>query len=314
MTEFGLIDRISAILASTLPKTSKRVERGIGDDAAVLTPSRGRPLLCSDMMVEGVHFDLSFASAEDVGHKALASALSDIAAMNGRPVAALVSLAIPKTRSHDFIDGFYRGAAALCAEVSCEIVGGDLSSSPNGIVIDVACYGETDQPILRAGAKPGDVVAVSGHPGASAAGLHQLKAKSKPVESLRLAHLRPKPRFDLLAAPDFAVHCTSMIDISDGLASELAHLATSSDLGFEIQSSAIPLHPDAISIADRDRALEWALSGGEDYELLATFMPGAALPPGFTQIGRAVAGGLTLVQPDGSKMTLTPRGFDHFSS
>lgn len=310
MTEFDMIDRISALL----PKPSKRVDLGIGDDAAILGKPRARPLLCSDMMVEGVHFDLSFATPEDVGHKALASALSDIAAMNGTPIAVLVSLAVPKARAEDFIEGFYRGAAALCAIANCDIVGGDLSACPDRIVIDVACYGESQQPLLRSGAKPGDLVAVSGHPGASAAGLHLLKTKSNANEELKLAHLRPKPRFDLLDSPDFALVCTSLIDISDGLASELAHLAKRSGVGFEIHVATIPLHPDAVLATDRERALEWAFNGGEDYELLATFVPGSTLPKGFTAIGRVTNEGLTLVQPNGLRSKLVPKGYDHFSS
>ncbi|MES2965471.1 MAG: thiamine-phosphate kinase, partial [Bdellovibrionota bacterium] len=296
--EFKLIERLAALL----PRPSARVEVGIGDDAAVLKSPRGRSLLCSDLMVEGVHFDLSFATAEDVGFKALAAALSDIAAMNGRPLAAVVSLALPKSRASDFIDGFYRGAREIAALTACDVVGGDLSSSPDRIFVDVACFGETLQPILRSGAAPGDLVAVSGHPGSSAAGLHALKSNVHVDDPLRSAHLRPKPRFDLLSAPDFAVTCSSLIDVSDGLSSELAHLAKASRVGFEIEAAKIPLHAATIRLAGETRALAWALHGGEDYELLATFAPGAKIPPGFTVIGRVTSDGLTLVQHDGSRI------------
>src|SRR5687768_6915259 len=125
--EFELIDR----LTSVLPKPSARVEVGIGDDAAVLKSSRARPLLCSDLMVEGVHFDLSFANAEDIGYKSIAACLSDVAAMNGRAVAAVVSIALPKSRSPEFIDDFYRGAREIAKLTGCDIVGGDLSLSPD---------------------------------------------------------------------------------------------------------------------------------------------------------------------------------------
>lgn len=216
----------------------------------------------------------------------------------------------------DFVDGFYEGARELAARVGCDVVGGDLSSSPNGIFVDVACYGETDQAILRSGAKPGDLVAVSGTPGASAAGLHSLKTEAETTAALRKAHLRPEPRFDALTSSDFSVHCTSLIDVSDGLASELGHLAKNSNVGFEIMANSIPLHPDALAGFGRERSLEWALHGGEDYELLATFMPGAPIPPGFTVIGRATpaAEGMTMVQADGTRRTLRARGYDHFSS
>jgi thiamine-monophosphate kinase len=308
-SEFKLIDR----LASVLPKPSARIEVGIGDDAAVLKPSRARPLLCSDLMVEGVHFDLSFATAEDVGYKSIASCLSDIAAMNGRAVAAVVSIALPKSQTPDFIDGFYRGARAIAELTECDIVGGDLSVSPDRIFVDVACYGETDQPILRSGASPGDVVAVSGHPGASAAGLHALMSNAVVDPTLRSAHLRPRPRFDLVATTDFAISCTSLIDISDGLASELAHLAKSSGVGIEIEAAKVPLHPDAVKLGGETRALEWALHGGEDYELVATFLQGAKIPKGFTVIGTVTRENLTMVQPDGTRTVLEPRGYDHFA-
>jgi len=301
-SEFKLISLIS----KELPLPAERVELGIGDDAAVLKPARGHALLCSDAMVEGVHFDLNYATPEDIGHKALAACLSDLAAMNGRPVGIVVSLALPQDRAAKFLDGFYKGARAIAQSCGCDIVGGDLSSSPNEIFIDVACYGETDHPISRSGAKPGDLVAVSGTLGGSSAGFKSLSGGYDTSDSLKQKHLRPQPRFDLVGTPEFAVACTSLIDISDGLASELSHLAEKSRVGFEIQSANIPLHDEA--------TLHDGLYGGEDYELLATFMPGASIPDGFTVLGRVTDSGLTMVHADGERETLQPQGFDHFSS
>ncbi|MEK7355986.1 MAG: thiamine-phosphate kinase, partial [Bdellovibrionota bacterium] len=271
-------------------------------------------VLCSDLMIEGVHFDLAFATPEDVGHKALAACLSDVAAMNGRAVAILVSLAVPSIASRDFVEGFYRGAREAAAAHGCDVVGGDLSSSPSGIFVDVACFGETDHAIRRSGAKAGDLVAVSGPLGASAAGLHALKSDLETTAALRRAHLRPRPRLDLVGTSDFAIACTSLIDVSDGLSSELDHLANASNVGFAIDAAKIPLHADAIELVGYERAFAWALAGGEDYELLATFLPSAALPSGFSVIGVVTSEGLTLVQPDGSRIPIVPRGYEHFTT
>lgn len=293
-----------------------RVEIGIGDDAAVVASPRGKLLLCSDAMVEGVHFDLAYASPEDIGHKALACALSDIAAMNGRPLYALFSLAIPQESK--FLDGFYRGATALARELGVDIVGGDLSKSKSGIFIDVMCVGESSAPRARTGAKAGDLLAVSGFPGASAAGLQALRARIDAAPELRAAHLRPRPRFDLL--PVLSEACTAMIDVSDGLASEIHHLARESNVGFELDSTLIPLHPQVRELAQRLQAdpLDWALGGGEDYELLVTLDPTkvARVPPGFTTIGRAISAerGVTINMADGRIEPLPRSGYNHFAS
>jgi len=153
-------------------------------------------------MVEGVHFDLAFASAFDLGHKALASCLSDIAAMNGMPLYAVISLALPPSLGEEFLREFYQGATQLARVFGVDIVGGDLSSSKNGIFVDVACIGETSEPLTRRGARPGDILAVSGFPGSAAAGLYafqNLAIESRPSDLCR-SHLRPMPRFDLLPA------------------------------------------------------------------------------------------------------------------
>jgi thiamine-monophosphate kinase len=348
--EFKKIDKIAKTIGS--PLKSSGVEIGIGDDAAVVafpvwTSEIGKPsklLLCTDAMIEGVHFDLSLCSPSELGHKALAATLSDLAAMNGRGLYALFSLAlprdIPKYGVDGFLESFYQGASALARSLKVDIVGGDLSLSNSGIFIDVVGVGETHRPISRQGAKPGDLIAVSGSPGTSAAGLHSLQRlgrKDPSFTSLHEAHLRPNPRFDLLSDLNLVEGlCTSLIDISDGLASELHHIASSSSVGVEIEVAKIPFHPDAITyarslLASADRTaesidsdtrsllLKWALSGGEDYELIATFDPEsfkqlASTPHGFTLIGRVVdaSQSLTMIHPDQSRMTLDPIGYNHF--
>jgi len=314
--EFARIDMINARLGAPGP----RVELGIGDDAAIVAPPKGKMLFCSDAMVEGVHFDLRTTNAQDLGHKVLAACLSDIAAMNGRPLYAVLSLALPAKLDDAFLEQFYEGAGGLARAVGADIVGGDLSSSPGGLFIDVALVGETTAPLTRAGAQPGDLVAVSGPLGASAAGLHVLRS-GRPIApglaELVTKHRRPEPRFDRL--PALAGLCTALIDISDGLSSELHHLARHSKVGFEIDESKLPVSAPTKAYAASVGLdpLAWVLNGGEDYELLATFRAaGATVPAGWHVIGRATstAGEVQLQRVNGRREELKPKGYRHFAS
>lgn len=308
-------------------KRSRRVEIGIGDDAAALAPpSEKRLLFSSDAMVEGVHFDLKFTTPGDLGHKSVAAALSDIAAMNGKPLYIVISLALREHEPRSFVDDFYRAATKLAHSFNCEIVGGDLVRSPGGIFIDVACIGESDRPISRAGARPGDWLAVSGFPGTSAAGLYALQTRPRENVDPELvrAHLQPQPRFNLLK--ELNSHpglCTSLTDISDGLSTEIHHLAESSQVGFILEEKRLPFHPKVLKLAKNENqdALAWCLSGGEDYELLATIDPNLvpdplSPPKGFTIIGRAVPAneGLHLIDRLDQRRPLLNLGFNHFAS
>lgn len=315
-TEFELIEK----LTSKLKTRSTRVLKGLGDDTAVLEPSTEKILFCSDLMIESIHFDLKFITPQELGHKALASCFSDLVAMNGTGLGATVSLALPKSTGAAFIDAFYEGLNTFAEQAEIECVGGDLSASPSLIYIDIACVGESAKPVYRSGAKQGDLLIVSGTPGASAAGFEELRQNGSTSEVLRQKHLRPMPRFDL---QPLLSELSSLIDISDGLASETHHLAKASGVGFKIESHLIPLHPDALRAAgdDADQALDWALYGGEDYELLATIAPEKSVPAGFTVIGRAVEGpDVVLVkaplngnsETERKEIRLSPRGFDHF--
>ncbi len=289
--------------------------KGIGDDAAVIAPNL---LLCSDCMVEGVHFDLKLTRAEDVGYKAVAACLSDIAAMNGKPTAVVISLALPNANTK-FVTAFYKGVEKLRSQFKFDVVGGDLSRSPGPIFVDVAATGYSEKPIYRSGANVGDRVAVSGHIGTSAAGLYAMKnwATLREISgALMQAHQLPKPRFDLDAS-----QATSLIDVSDGLASEAHHLAKASGIDIEIDEANLPLHERALAFAKRcgQSALDWALYGGEDYELLATFAPNSQIPAGFTVIGRVLPRqilaqpAVTLVKSSGERVPLQSRGFNHFA-
>lgn len=323
MSEFDLIANIQRRLSPNSP----RVVLGIGDDAAVIASMpQAKMLFCTDMSVEGVHFELAYASAEDVGYRAVASCLSDLAAMGGRPTGVAISLAVPSDRQA-FIDSFYRGVETLrrdlaesSAGLAVDIVGGDLSRSRTDIVIDVACLGETEAPILRSGARPGDLVCVSGTPGASAAGLALLQSRlaTSDFEPLTRAHLRPRPRFDLLDALRLA-NPNALIDISDGLASEATHLARASGVSMVLDESRLPIHPLLKRAAEATSAafLHWILHGGEDYELLCTIPAGASVPKGFTQIGAVEAStpgqpDVTLVKTHGERIAVLPLGYDHF--
>jgi thiamine-monophosphate kinase len=317
MGEFDLIDIIK-----TTVQPPRHATLGIGDDAAVIAaPNPGsHTLLCSDCMVEGIHFDLSLMPIQDVAFKAVAAALSDIAAMNGKPVSVVISLALSKEKATErFIKQFYQGVAKLQQIIPFDVVGGDLSASPGPLFIDVAATGESAQPITRAGAKPGDILAVSGFPGLSAAGLYAMKNwKTVKEISGRLmhAHTTPKPRFDLALDPRT---CHALIDISDGLASEAHHIANASHVALEIKAQKIPLHERARAFAQKTKqdALAWALYGGEDYELLGAFAPDQPLPDGFTAIGLVKEAteqpAVTLVKVNDEREPLAPRGFDHFA-
>lgn len=333
MNEFGFIAKIQEILGpSATPASGARITKSIGDDAAVIDD---RTLFAADCMVEGIHFDLKLMPPEDVGYKAVAACLSDLAAMNGKPTAITLSLALPKDRAEKFIPKFYAGIKKLQAALApygvFEVIGGDLSASPGPIFIDVAALGLSTKPVYRSGAREGDIVAVSGHPGTSAAGLFAMQNWQTLREisgALMDAHTKPRPRFDLDVS-----RATSLIDISDGLASEALHIARASHVHLEIEAAKIPLHERAVALARRANksALDWALDGGEDYELLATFPvpPGAAgpaLPAGFTAIGRVTAPAplapapaapeparVTLIQPNGERLDLGLGGFNHFA-
>jgi len=311
------------------------VRVGIGDDCAVLEPTPGAPLLATtDLLIEDIHFRRTYATPADIGWKAFAVNLSDIASMGGRPRWALVALACPGTTEVSEVEAFYAAAWTLADEHQVAVVGGDTSASPNGWIVNVTLLGEAlHPPLLRSTARVGDVVAVTGPLGRSAAGLAMLSASAPPsglepgdVDDVTGAHLRPVPRVregQWLAA---AGGVTAMIDLSDGLVTDLAHLAEESAVGARINLARLPLSASVrrVATACGGDPLAWATSGGEDYELL--FTCGAAawerLARGLTgvtgrlphAIGEIVdaAQGTTFLDPDGHPVALAP-GFEHFS-
>ena len=262
------------------------VRVGIGDDCAILEPEAGRVLLATtDLLIEDVHFRRRWATPEDIGWKSLAVNVSDVASMGGRPRWALIALACPEGVGLDEGEAFYAGVQALAKEHDVIVVGGDTAASPQGWIVNITLLGDAaGKPIMRSTANVGDVIAVTGTVGRSAAGLALLESASAPAgvaDATRLdvtaAHLRPRPRTregQWLAA---AGGVTSMIDLSDGLATDLGHLCEESGLGARVELGRLPVDATVHAVAqalDRD-ALTWATSGGEDYELLLTCAPEA---------------------------------------
>jgi thiamine-monophosphate kinase len=295
--EFGLIDRLAARLAPP------REGIGIGDDAAVWRPDPERLVVATtDMLVEGVHFRLDWTTARDLGWKALAVSLSDLAAMGASPGRALVSIALLAEQA-DLAEEIYDGMAELARLTGTTIVGGDTVRTSGPLVINVALLGEAapDRLLLRNAGRPGDLVAVTGIVGASAAALELLLAgdaatlSGSPAEPLIAALHRPFPQLEAGAVlARHGVLCA--IDISDGVASEAWHLARSSGVEIAIDVDRLPLAPEAVALLGPERARTLALTGGEDYQLLFTVpehrmaVVAAALPePGLTVIGRVTS-------------------------
>lgn len=275
--EFDVIEEIRGVLG----KPSSRVILGIGDDAAVTKPLGGKPVFTIDTMVEGVHFDLAYTAPRELGHKALAVNLSDLAAMGATPSYALVSLGLKQEMNEHFVTELYEGMKALAKKHSVDIIGGNLVQSPLTFIIDVVAIGQVAKNFFpRSGAKVGDVVAVTGRLGSSAAGLnclrklgrHEIKEMEAKLGECLTDHLMPEPRVEESLALQKLGGVTSMIDISDGLAKELHHIAKASGVGFLIKEKAIPVSKSTLSAAEflGTKAMPWALYGGEDYELLFT--------------------------------------------
>jgi thiamine-monophosphate kinase len=314
-----------------LSRADDKVLVGIGDDAAVIKGAGERDLLvCCDLMVEGVHFRTEWTAPRLLGRKALAVNLSDIAAMGGVPKFAMVSIALPGKFSSEFIDEILRGLFDLADASGVSIVGGDTSSSPDSFFIDVSVIGdcENGRAVTRGGAQVGDIIYVSGSLGASALGLSlleegvRLEDDSKFRDAL-LKHLAPEPRLSLGRAIGEAGLATAMIDISDGLSTDLWHLLDESDCGAVIHAGAIPIaecvrrSSTSARIAD---SLRLALNSGEEYELLFTVTPersleiaelSNAIEVPITCIGEIVASRELQIETGGRLEPLPPSGYEH---
>lgn len=281
--EFGLISRLADLVSAEDP----RVLIAIGDDCAVLQGTEEKHLLLTtDTLVEEVHFRLDWATPEDIGWRSMAANLSDIAAMGGTPIAAVVGLAAPPVLEVEVVEGLYEGMRRVAAKHRTPIVGGDTVRSPNLIHLSITVLGEVSKNNLltRSGACPGDAIVVTGTLGDAAAGLAILEkgvgSFSSEIEGrLLAAHLNPEPRLREIHELLRTLRPTACMDLSDGLGSDLRRLCESSGVGAEVELEKIPISVEChniASVAGKD-PLNFALSGGEDFELLMTLSP-ASVP------------------------------------
>lgn len=343
LPELLLIEKIRAMASRTSVKQRAaavmlgNLRKGIGDDCAVLTGSKTHDLLVTtDLSIEGVHFRLDWHPAESVGHRCLARGLSDIAAMGGEPTAAFLSLGLPAPLPQKWADGFFAGFHRLARRFAVTLAGGDIATSPNGVVADIVVLGRVPRgkAVLRSGAQPGDLIYVSGTLGRSASVLAELErhgSSSKLPSSFSRAHFFPEPRLRVgrwLLRNNCA---TAMIDISDGLSTDLAHIAGESGVRATLLREAIPhLRSRQQTLAARQeedaRSLDFALHGGEDYELLFTAprkqrrkIPASIAGTQITMIGEIArqknsVAPLVVVDENGKVEPLQGRGWEHFSS
>lgn len=316
--EFGLITRIDAALDG---HSAAGVHVGIGDDAAVVGVTGGRVVVSTDMLVEGRHFRRDWSTGADIGAKAAAQNLVDVAVMGARTTTLVVALGLPADLPVEWVTDFYAGLRAEAEAQGAAIVGGDLVRSDR-VVISVTAIGELTgpDPVLRSGAEPGDVVAVAGRLGWAAAGLSILSRGFRTPRALVDAHRRPEPPYEAAAAAA-AGGATAMIDVSDGLVADLGHIARASEVAIEVDPSLLAIAEPVASAAAAFNAdpLVWVLTGGEDHAVAATFPADAALPEGFTAIGvvRDVADVELLDAPGVTVGGRVPRGsggHDHFTS
>ena len=346
MNEFDFIQRLRDQTRSR--KHSSRLITGIGDDASVISQLAGRAfVVTTDLLAEGIDFYRDATPPRLLGHKALAVSLSDIAAMGARPLWSLMSIGLPDDVWNDtFKDEFFDGYLTLADEYGVTLSGGDVSRTVEQIVIDSILLGEVSSgaAVLRSTAQPGDQIYVTGALGGSAAGLKLIemgarisRQDSEPpavaggpsknseddaIQTLLLRHLRPHPRVGWGIVLGEERLASAMIDISDGLSSDLAHLCSESNVGALIQSAKIPIDKDVIKLCGR-RALDplaLALHGGEDFELLFTVSPdnAARLPKRVDGVAISCIGEITnepgqiRIAEQNRVWDLEPRGFEHF--
>ena len=320
--EFALIE----LVAETIGKSLRHdLVLGIGDDAAAWRTESSVQIGTTDTLVENVHFTLETATWRDLGWKALAINISDIAAMGGKPCYALVSLGLPLETEVDNVVELYQGLMEIATKFDVDICGGNVSSAPV-VVINISVIGEASEHLLtRSAALPGDQIAVSGYLGQAAAGLGMLKSKlefdPETTVFLRDAHLRPYPR---VAEGQVLVQqgVRAAIDLSDGLVSDLGHICKASHVGAKVWLNALPIHP-LVNAAFGEKSLGLALLGGEDYELLFTARSEVVdcvknlMSSPVTVIGEIISGEpgqVILCDEQGRALEWNERGWEHFRS
>lgn len=331
--EFGLIRH----LTDNHPSQNISTIKSIGDDAAVIDNNGFQTVVSTDMLVEGIHFDLMYTPLKHLGYKSVVVNLSDIYAMNATPKQITVSIAISNRFSVEALEAFYDGIYTACKKYGVDLVGGDTTSSPRGMVISITAIGQGEKGKIayRNGAKVGDLVCISGDLGAAYLGLQILEREKRlyldnPSVQPDLENqdyvigrqLKPEARRDIIEmlAKNNVVP-TSMMDISDGLASELHHICSQSGVGAYIEESGVPIHPDAQMMAIKFQLdpITCALNGGEDYELLFTIDPSdiekIKYLPDIYIAGEIVKkeDGIKLHTKGGNIHDITAQGWNHFN-
>ncbi|MFM2267654.1 MAG: hypothetical protein RL757_1095 [Bacteroidota bacterium] len=334
--EFGLIERLAKGNVTRQPSTVK----SIGDDAAVIAPPPSiddhQMLISTDLLIESIHFDLAYMPLKHLGYKAVVVNLSDIYAMNGTPEQITVSIALSNRFSVEAVEQIYEGIYAACRMYNVDLVGGDTTSSPRGLVISVTAIGRAKKEKIayRNGAKVGDIICITGDLGAAYLGLQllerekQLWAENPTLQPdledqkyLVERQLKPEARRDIIEMFEKnGVKPTAMMDISDGLASELHHICHQSGVGAFVEESGVPIHPDAQLQAIKFKLdpITCALSGGEDYELLFTIDPKdmdkIKFLPDIYVAGEIVPkeDGIKLHTKGGNIHPITAQGWKHF--
>lgn len=333
--EFGLIKHLTEFF----PLSNESSEVGVGDDAAVINPGNKRVVLTTDVLAEGVHFNLGYVPLKHLGYKAVVVNLSDIAAMNATPTQILVSLAVSNRFPVEALEELYAGIQTACGRYKVDLIGGDTTSSNAGLVMSITAIGiENEENIVkRSGAKPNDLLVVSGDLGGAYMGLQilerehavflanpNMQPEMEGFDYILERQLKPEARTDVKGILEqLDIKPTSMIDISDGLASEILHLSDQSNVGFRLYEEKIPMDNLTITTADdfNLNPVMTALSGGEDYELLFTISPNdfdkMKNHPDFTIIGHAVEkedGNFMVARGSNQLVALTAQGWDAFLS
>ena len=331
--EFGLIQYIKDNVTLSQPGSLT----GIGDDAAVIDNGPGRTVITTDMLLEGVHFDLAYCPLKHLGYKSVVVNVSDLCAMNATPRQIVIGLGLSNRFSLDAIEEFYAGVLLACERYGVDLVGGDTTSSKSGMVISITAIGSAPEEdlVYRNGAKENDLICVTGDLGAAYMGL-QLLNREKQIylenpqaqpdlqgyDYILERQLKPEARTDIKKTlEELDIKPTSMIDVSDGLASEILHLSDQSKVGFRLYEEKIPLDTLTITTADEFNLnpAMCALSGGEDYELLFTISPNdyekLRNHPDFTVIGHAVdleQGNFMVLRGSNELAQITAQGWDAF--
>ena len=332
--EFGLIDR----LTKDFPLRNPQTKKGIGDDAAILDFGDKEVLVTTDLLLEGIHFDLRYVPLKHLGYKAAIVNFSDIYAMNGKPLQITVSLGVSSRFTVEHLEALYSGIRLACELYGVDLVGGDTSASVTGLVISITCLGETEKgmAVTRSGAKPTDVICVSGDLGSAFMGLQLLERENTVAagqkdfqpdfagkEYILERQLKPEARRDIVEAlHKEGIKPTSMIDISDGLSSELLHICKESGVGCRIYEDKIPIDYQTAMMAEEFNMnlVTAAMNGGEDYELLFTVPLSdhekVEKMKGVNMIGYVTKPelGAALVTRDGGELPIKAQGWNAFNS